>query len=768
VRYRTLQPLATILLVALLTACSGTLQPPPAPTPIEASEGTLDLSGVGDEQASFEIRNIGGVTLSWTLSIAYDPDGTNPDDAPWFSASPTAGELEPGASQVLTLTLTPGRPEGSFRAVLTLSYPGGSTGFEVLAQVGDGPPPAEGFRLDLSPDDVTLAPGQRGEALLTVTSDSGDGVSLDVEVPAGLTADLSAAAPGQALLEVTVANGTPSGTLDVTVVGVRGSETARATLTVTVVAGDPDPGSARIVGTLVTANAELDVVPPTGPVAAPLRAAPGDRPLYLPDQLLVRYREGGGEEGALSLQAETVRRSVSNAFGLTPLRSRGPGRAELVRLPDGSDVTAAARELMRDPRILYAEPNWLLWPATLPNDPLLADAWQLPLIGAPLGWELRDGAGVTVAVIDTGIDLDHPDLQGTFVSVGYDFCDDAVCSRRDADPRPVTGDVHGTHVTGLLAAVGDNGLGGVGVLQGGARILPVKVFSDYPAATTADALADAILWAAGLPVSGAPANLHPADILNLSLGTSPNVDTGSADFATLREAVEAAQAAGALLVAAAGNGGLDDVGYPAAFPGVISVGAVRSDLTRPCYANASRDPAVQARHLVAPGGTRAAACPGEADELLLSTLPGGGHGLLAGTSQAAPQVSGAAALVWASQSGATAASVRAALLASAYFDPESMVRSDVGSGLLRLDAALGFPGPGDDVTVSAVGSGDSAVASAVLDPFGGSTTFSLEGLDAGSYRVEADAVGRTVPLAGGLEVTLGMGERRPVVVEISP
>src|SRR5690606_16310769 len=112
-------------------------------------------------------------------------------------------------------------------------------------------------------------------------------------------------------------------------------------------------------------------------------------------------------------------------------------------------------------------------------------------------------------------------------------------------------------------------------------------------------------------------------------------------------------------------------------------------------------------------------CPRPA-EALFSTANGGGHELQAGTSMAAPLVAGAAALAWASMDSPTAEAVARRLLDTAWFDPGHMDAGEYGAGVLRLDRALGFPGPGDPVAVSAVGPGD-ASDQVTLDPFGSSS-----------------------------------------------
>ena len=245
-----------------------------------------------------------------------------------------------------------------------------------------------------------------------------------------------------------------------------------------------------------------------------------------------------------------------------------------------------------------------------------AGQWHLPLMGAPEAWERTRGEGVVVAVLDTGVELKHPDLADKLLP-GYDFVDG------DADPSDRAG--HGTHVAGLVAADGHV----LGVAPG-ASLLPVRVL-EGDAGGSAFTVAQGLLWAADL-LPELP-NPHPAGVVNLSLGTTsyPTV---------LADAIARAQETGVVVVAASGNSG-GPVAYPAALPGVVAVTSLAGPKLayQPWYAN--RGPGVW---LSAYGGDTTQDQDGDgAMDGVLSTEPGG-YGLRMGTSMAAPQVAGLAAL----------------------------------------------------------------------------------------------------------------------------
>ncbi len=221
-----------------------------------------------------------------------------------------------------------------------------------------------------------------------------------------------------------------------------------------------------------------------------------------------------------------------------------------------------------------------------------------------------------VAVADTGV-LGHPDLQGVLLP-GLDLVDG------DTDPtEPVVSPLqtfHGSHVSGVLAAAW-NGVGMAGASQ--ARLLPIRLLTPEGTGRESDLLL-ALRWAAGIPVPGLPPNPHPARVVNLSLsGEGPCSPA-------LQEAVDELRARGVLVVAAAGNYGRPARDYfPGNCRGVLTVGAVGPEGRLAPYSNRSAP-------LLAPGGS--------GDQGVLGpTL--GGHRLLKGTSQAAPHVSAALALL---------------------------------------------------------------------------------------------------------------------------
>jgi serine protease len=251
-----------------------------------------------------------------------------------------------------------------------------------------------------------------------------------------------------------------------------------------------------------------------------------------------------------------------------------------------------------------------------------AGQWHLALEGVQNAWKTSQGEGVTVAVVDTGVDLEHPDLKAN-LSPGYDFVD------LDAAPQDIAG--HGTHVAGLVAA---NGLA-LGVAPH-AKILPVRVLKDLSGGSDGT-VALGILWAAGLMTD--PPNPHPAQIINLSLG--------SPDFSSLiADAVARAQAVGVIVVAAAGNRGESALAFPAALPGVVSVTALAgpTGAYQPYYAQKGNG-----LWITAYGGDLGTDQDrnGVQDGILSTYLNNGsssGYALDAGTSMACPQASGMLAL----------------------------------------------------------------------------------------------------------------------------
>lgn len=216
------------------------------------------------------------------------------------------------------------------------------------------------------------------------------------------------------------------------------------------------------------------------------------------------------------------------------------------------------KQVHKNRAVRFAEPNYIVNAShtTVPNDALYTYQWHYPQIRLPQAWNVTIGASwVRIAVLDTGINDEHPDLQGVVDrNSGYNFVHD---TRSAVDYNG-----HGTHVAGIIGARTNNAIGVAGVMWD-VSLIPVKVLDDYGAGSYFQ-VAKGILYAAGL--LGTPSLDNPAHIINLSLG-------GRNSSELLEEAVSAARAEGLILVGAGGN---DDASlrYPARLQEVIAVGAV--------------------------------------------------------------------------------------------------------------------------------------------------------------------------------------------------
>lgn len=372
-----------------------------------------------------------------------------------------------------------------------------------------------------------------------------------------------------------------------------------------------------------------------------------------------------------------LRTALGVEHGLALLRAGAPGAADLVTAAAGADVDAVVERLRADPRVRYAQRNYYLEPQYVPDDPSFGQQWNLSSFGVPEAWDVERGDGpgadVVVAVLDSGVQTDHPDLASK-VLPGYDFYD------HDTDPNPgfPNGEnEHGTHVAGIATAAGDDGVGVAGVAYGvRVRLLPVKVFDDSGTSGTVAGLVDAIRWSAGLPVAGAPVNAHPAHVINMSVGVpgvNPALDAASED----------AWNEGAVLVAAAGNhaSGAPDPGVlsPGNAPCVIAVASVDEGYTVSSFSNTG--PEVE---LAAPGGFRSGS-----NDTVYSTIPVSTYGSMAGTSMASPFVAGVAALLLAKGDVDTPAEVRTLLSQTTEVDPWMSDTREYGNGVVCADEALG-------------------------------------------------------------------------------
>ena len=317
-----------------------------------------------------------------------------------------------------------------------------------------------------------------------------------------------------------------------------------------------------------------------------------------------------------------------------------------VDLGEGVDAGEAARSYEDQPAVEYAEPNYLVRIAGA-SDPLRSQQWALTTTGIDAAWSITTGRpDVMVAVIDTGIDLEHPDLSGQ-VSGGYDFVNE------DADPTDDHG--HGTLVAGSIAAKANNGAGIAGTAPG-VRLLALKALSATGIGNDFD-VARAIRYAAD----------RGAKVINMSFG-------GPDASQTLQDAIDYAYAKGVVLVGAAGNEGQGSLYYPGAGAHVMAVGASDRLDRRASFSNYGRSLSV-----IAPGVS------------VLSTSRGGRYDPVSGTSIAAPQVAGVAALIFSNWPSLRPDDVRARIERSAKDGGTPGYDEQYGWG--RLDAAAAMAAP---------------------------------------------------------------------------
>ncbi|HZQ97612.1 MAG TPA: S8 family peptidase [Chloroflexota bacterium] len=305
-------------------------------------------------------------------------------------------------------------------------------------------------------------------------------------------------------------------------------------------------------------------------------------------------------------------RSVARRAGAS-LVGTPASRTHRLRVQPGREAAAAAL-LQRDPDVLAAAPSYVRSVQEVtPNDPMYPQQWWLPKIDAPAAWSTTTGSpSVKVAVLDSGVELTHPDLSPNIADGTNTLGEDPQQVAEDgcANTTTVQDDFgHGTHVSGIVAAVGNNAVGVAGVAWN-VRILPVKVLDCTGNGSDAQIIAG-IDWAIA----------NGAQVINMSLG-------GPGDSPVLDAAVQRAWNAGLVVVAAAGNGATNVPYYPAASPGAIAVSATDPNDQLAPFSNYGSDVA-----LSAPGTS------------VLSTWTESSYRFESGTSMASPMVAGSAALL---------------------------------------------------------------------------------------------------------------------------
>lgn len=370
-------------------------------------------------------------------------------------------------------------------------------------------------------------------------------------------------------------------------------------------------------------------------------------------EILVKFKEGTTPAKKIA-----VHKGVKGIMG-TPTISIPSLGIESVKISTQVSLLQAIEEFKKNPEVEFAEPNGIVRAAGIPNDPMYPFQWGLHKTEAAKAWDITTGnRDVVVAVIDTGINYKHQDFGGGIgpnfrVVGGYDFV--------NKDDDPTDDDGHGTHVAGIIGALTNDTTGMVG-LNWDVKLLAVKVLNAQGSGTDE--------WVAqGIDF----ARQNGANIINLSLGSPTPSET-------VRTAVNRALASNITIVAASGNDACNyldgefcktkvftaPVGYPAAFPGVIAVGASDLNDKLAVFSNSGKELA-----LVAPGV-----------DVFSSVLSG--YAKYSGTSMAASHVAGVAALILSVRPGLSPSGVRAFL--TGFTDDLDVPGFDTLTGHGRLNA----------------------------------------------------------------------------------
>jgi serine protease len=481
--------------------------------------------------------------------------------------------------------------------------------------------------------------------------------------------------------------------------------------------------------TLFIAVALLSNQPPQPLAARTGRIAPTlQQQTRVTDQLIIRFANGATNAPAASEAIESriaaLGSQTSQAMSYVGEHMDGTHVLKLHGRLDANQLAELVQKMRDNAAALgieSVEVDELRFVSLIPNDTSYAQQWDMQAVGsgsyginATAAWDITTGsANYSVAVVDTGIRLNHPDLLGRTVP-GYDFIHDALVGNdgnmRDADPsdpgdwitsgesasgyfsgcpaRPSSW--HGSHVAGTIGAGGYNNTGIAGV-NWESRILPIRALGKCGGYDT-DIIAG-VRWAAGINVAGVPANAYPARVINLSLGgynstcnPSSNPDAAACKCPpTWQAAISEVTAKGALVVVAAGNEELPArASVPANCSGVISVAATNKQGDLASYSN--YDNSIT---LSAPGGESAAGILSTIDTGVRQPM-GPAYDEYSGTSMAAPHVAGIASLMISLNPALTPAQITQMLRASvtAFPSGSNCTTAICGTGIANAANAV--------------------------------------------------------------------------------
>lgn len=361
--------------------------------------------------------------------------------------------------------------------------------------------------------------------------------------------------------------------------------------------------------------------------AVPAAGAQNDEGNYVESTVVVDFKAGVNVDDVIKAKGLLKKFQIhdSNTYVI-----EGPGQS----------AKALLKQFENDPNVNYAELDRIAQIQWTPNDPSFSSQWGPKKVQAESAWNYTIGSSsVLIAVVDTGVDLDHPDLASKVrTDIDYDYVNNDSTAQDDNG--------HGTHVAGIAAAATNNSTGIAGMCPN-CQILPVKVLNAAGSGSYS-AIASGIRWAAD----------KGAKVINLSLG-------GTASDSTMSSAVTYADGKGSLVIAAAGNNGNSVAFYPAAYTAAVAVAATDSSDYRASFSNY--------------GSYVDVAAPGVS---IYSTYWNNTYKSLNGTSMAAPHVSGLAGLLF--SQGRTKTDVRTRLTSSTYTDPVNS--SSIGRRINALKA----------------------------------------------------------------------------------
>ncbi len=457
-----------------------------------------------------------------------------------------------------------------------------------------------------------------------------------------------------------------------------------------------------------------------------------NQPAFMPGQVIVKLKTNTAVGASSAAQANTAIDTLSKkykavraekAFKSSATATAGAASASVapkaalenvfvLNFDKNADVNGLVGNLRAEAQVAYAEPNYIYTTSFVPNDPFYAssnswgqgfdDLYGLKKMAMAAAWDVNKGAQTVVAVVDTGLDFTHPDIQGNiwinadevanngidddnngFVDdvSGYDFIGTTTTNPNspgaNPDNDPSDGQGHGTHVSGTIAATGNNGIGVIGVAPQ-TKIMPVKGLDDSGSGL-ATTLANALIYAAD----------NGADVINNSWG-------GYGNSSLINDAVAYAYAQGAVLVAAAGNeNNPAEWPHPSKLPQVISVAALdHNDVDAP-FSNWGAKVDVGA-----PGvSTLSLLAANSAFAIFGQGVVGQNYLQISGTSMAAPHVSGLAALLISKNPTLSQEQVRHIITQTADDVMSAGWDSDSGSGRVNAQKALNYAGVAPDFFV---------------------------------------------------------------------